>query len=75
MKKIAKNSNLGDLIQAYPQLAQVLIEDYGLHCAGCYAAAFDSLEQGAQIHGMSEKQIGEMVKRLNEIVNKKIIDR
>jgi len=68
--KISKNTNLGELIQTYPELAQVLIEDYGLHCAGCYAAAFDSLEQGAAIHGMSEKQIEEMVIRLNEIINK-----
>lgn len=69
MKKITKSTNLGEIIQIYPQLAQVLIEDYGLHCAGCYAAAFDTLEQGAQIHGMSEKQIEKMLKRLNEIVN------
>jgi len=69
MKKITRNTNLGQIIQSHPKLAQVLVEDYGLHCAGCYAAAFDSLEQGAAIHGMSEKQIEKMIKHLNELIN------
>ncbi len=68
MKTITNHTNLGELIQTYPKLAQVLIEDYGLHCAGCFAASFDSIEQGAQIHGMTEKQIEKMVLRLNEMV-------
>lgn len=67
---ITKDTNLGEMMQNHPQLISVLIEDYGLHCAGCMAAAFDTLEQGAQIHGMSNKQIEKMVKRLNEIISK-----
>jgi len=69
--KITKQTNLGELVQTYPQLAQILIEDYGLHCAGCFAASFDSIEQGAIMHGMSDKQIDKMVQRLNEIIKPK----
>jgi len=68
MKKITKNTNLGELMQTYPQLTKVLVDDYGLHCAGCFAAAFDTIEQGEEIHGMSKKQIEKMVERLNMLI-------
>jgi len=68
--KITKNTNLATLVAEYPELSQVLFEDYGLHCVGCFASAFDTLEAGAQIHGMSEKEINEMVKRLNVLLKR-----
>ncbi len=64
---IDKNTNLGDLVANYPHLAKVLMEDYGLHCVGCMASAFDTLEQGAKIHGMNSQAIQAMVKRLNQL--------
>jgi hybrid cluster-associated redox disulfide protein len=66
--KISKEMNLGELVQTYPKLAEVLAEDYGLHCVGCFAAEFDSLEQGAKIHGYDDKEIEEMVRKLNKLV-------
>lgn len=66
--KISKEMNLGELVQTYPKLAEALAEDYGLHCVGCFAAGFDSLEQGAKIHGYDDKEIEEMVKKLNKLV-------
>ena len=62
--------NLGELVRIYPELAAVLQEDYGLHCVGCMAADFDSLEQGAKVHGFSDKEIDKMVKKLNQIISK-----
>jgi len=67
--KIGKEMNLGELVQTYPKLAEALAEDYGLHCVGCFAAEFDSLEQGAKIHGYDDKEIEEMVRRLNKLVS------
>lgn len=63
--KITKTSNLLKLAQEYPHLAPVLFEKYGLHCLGCMAALFETLEQGAKAHGLSEKEIVKMVKELN----------
>jgi len=68
---ITKNTNLGELVQHYPELVEVLVNDYGLHCVGCMAAAFETLEDGARAHGFSGKEMAKMVKRLNEIVKKK----
>lgn len=62
--------NLGELVQIYPELAAVLQEDYGLHCVGCMAADFDSLEQGAKVHGFDDKEIDKMVAKLNQMISK-----
>jgi hybrid cluster-associated redox disulfide protein len=63
--KITQKTNLLKLIREHPQLAQTLTEKYGLHCLGCMAAAFETLEQGAKAHGMKEREIVKMVKDLN----------
>ena len=67
---ITKTINLGDLSNTYPELVEVLVNDYGLHCVGCMAAAFETLEEGAKAHGYSDKEIEKMVKKLNQIISK-----
>ena len=66
MAKITKKSNLGELVSKYPKLGKVLAEDYGLHCVGCMAASFDTLEQGMKIHGYDNKEVEKMIKELNK---------
>jgi len=51
-------------------LVNVLMEDYGLHCVSCFAAGFDTLEEGAKIHGYDDRDIEKMVVRLNKLINK-----
>ncbi len=67
-KRITKKANLGKLVMEYPEAGRVLAEEYGLHCVGCMAASFDTLEQGAKIHGYDDKEINKMVKELNKLV-------
>jgi hybrid cluster-associated redox disulfide protein len=64
--KITKDSNLGEVVYRYPDVAEVLM-DYGLHCVGCMLNAYDSIEAGAQVHGMTDQEIEEMVARINEV--------
>lgn len=71
MQKIDRKMNLGELVQLYPELVPVLLKDYGLHCAGCFAASFDTLEEGARVHGYGDEEIDKMVKRMNKLVKKK----
>lgn len=66
--KVAKEMLIGDLVEKYPQLAEILVGDYGFHCIGCMAAGMETLEQGAQVHGMSQKEVKEMVAALNKLV-------
>ena len=67
-KKITRDMNLGELIARYPDAAEVLM-DHGLHCVGCFANSFDTVEMGAKVHGMSDSEIDDMIMRVNEAVN------
>ena len=67
--KIDRHINLAQLVEEHPKLAEVLNEDYGLHCVNCFAAGFDTLEEGAKIHGFDDEDIEEMVKRLNKLAS------
>ncbi len=58
---------LGDIISRYPKTAEIMMKR-GLHCVGCHVAAFETLEQGAKAHGMSDKDIETMLKEMNDLV-------
>lgn len=64
---VTKDTNLGELVLKHPEAAEVLL-DYGLHCVGCIASSFDTVEMGAKVHGMSDAEITGMVERINEVV-------
>jgi hybrid cluster-associated redox disulfide protein len=66
-EKITKDSNLAEVIYKYPKTVEVLI-DYGLYCAGCFASVYDTIEAGAKVHGLSDKEIEEMVERVNKAI-------
>ncbi len=69
MSKITKKDNLAKLVTKYPELTETLMFKYGLHCLGCMAASFETLEEGAKTHGMTDKQIKTMVDNLNKKVS------
>ncbi|HLC93414.1 MAG TPA: DUF1858 domain-containing protein [Patescibacteria group bacterium] len=66
-QSITKDMNLADVVFKYPEAAEVLL-DYGLHCVGCIASSFDTIEAGAKVHGMSDDEVHEMIERINEVV-------
>jgi hybrid cluster-associated redox disulfide protein len=68
--KITRDTKISLLLEKYPFLAESLLKDYKLHCVGCFAAAFETLEQGALAHGMSDKDINAMIKDFNKQVKK-----
>ena len=64
---ITKDMNLAEVIFKWPATAEVFIA-HGLHCVGCAAAGFDTIERGAKVHGLSDEEIAEMVARASEVV-------
>jgi hybrid cluster-associated redox disulfide protein len=68
---ITKKSNIAEIIKKYPS-AQSTFIDYGLHCVGCFASEFDTIEQGAKAHGFDDSTIKELVKDLNEFTKEKL---
>lgn len=69
--KITKKTLLAEIVERYPALGEVLAEDYGFHCIGCFAAEMETLEQGAVVHGMTKKEIDKLVETLNELAGEK----
>ncbi len=50
-----------------PRLGQTLTAA-GLHCVGCGAATWETLEAGCFGHGMSEEKLEQLVRQLNAIL-------
>ncbi len=65
MKKITKKTKMNELLEKNPESAEILFEA-GLSCVGCPMAMQETLEQGCLSHGISEKEIDKLVKKLNE---------
>ena len=63
-KYVNVNDNIAEVIQKYPESADVFL-GFGLHCVGCFASAFDTIKAGAQIHGLSDEEIEDMLKEVN----------
>lgn len=64
---VTRETNLGEVVRQWPETAKLMLE-YGLHCAGCFANQFDSVEQGAAVHGMDDDELNEMLDRINEVI-------
>jgi hybrid cluster-associated redox disulfide protein len=64
MKKITPKTKLNELLEKKPDAAGILFEA-GLSCIGCPMAMQETIEQGCLAHGMSKKQIDDLIKRLN----------
>ena len=65
--KITKKSNLLEVVQKYPETMKVFGK-YNLHCIGCMAAQFETIEVGAKAHGID---VDKLVKDLNKAIKKK----
>lgn len=58
---IEKTMKIGDLLQAYPDKADILLEA-GMHCLGCPASQMETLEEACEVHGID---VDELVETLN----------
>ncbi len=48
---IKKDSKINEIIQNYPHTID-LFRELNMSCSGCFAVQFDTLENGALMHGM-----------------------
>lgn len=65
---ITKDMHIDDVIRKYPKIADIFIK-YGLHCIGCTLANWETIEEGAQAHGMNKKMISQMINEANKSAN------
>jgi hybrid cluster-associated redox disulfide protein len=62
MTKITKDMLIGDVVKKYPNSVNIML-DHGMECVGCHVATWETLEQGAQGHGID---VDSLVKELNK---------
>ncbi len=67
--KITKKTTIGQAICSSPKAMQILAE-YNFHCVGCPCAQMETIEQGFKAHGLNDKAIALIVKKLNDVVEK-----
>lgn len=65
--KINKDMTIGEVVAKYPGTIEVFLE-HGMGCLGCGAAQFETIEQGAQAHGIDLKKL---IEALNNTTSKK----
>jgi hybrid cluster-associated redox disulfide protein len=63
---VNKDWSLGETLQQYPESMEVFAQ-FGMHCIGCAIAMHETIEQGAQVHGIDAN---ELVKKINEAISK-----
>ena len=51
MKRITKNTTIGELLQVDPDIANVLT-NIGMHCIGCPSSQMETIEAAAEVHGL-----------------------
>ncbi|MCB9359142.1 DUF1858 domain-containing protein [Candidatus Woesearchaeota archaeon] len=64
---IRRNMTIGEVVQRFPAAVEVLFEE-GVHCVGCMASHFETIEQGLAGHGKEDSEIDEIVDRMNKAV-------
>lgn len=67
---ITKDMLIGEVTSKHPKTIAIMFK-HGLHCVGCGMVAFETLEQGCKAHGMSDKDIDNLVKEMNKAVERK----
>lgn len=70
-KKIHRKMTIEEILSMFPYKAQRLSQEItsaGLHCVGCHAATWETLEAGMMGHGMNDAAIERLVGRLNALL-------
>jgi iron-sulfur cluster assembly protein len=72
---VSRQMTIQEILGMFPYKAQRLsqeITNAGLHCVGCHAAVWETLEAGMYTHGKTDEQINELVDRLNALLLEKM---
>jgi hybrid cluster-associated redox disulfide protein len=64
---IHKSMFIADVVNEYPEIVPLIMKS-GLHCIGCGAAMFETLEEGFMAHGMDNGEIERIIKELNDYI-------
>lgn len=61
---IQKDTTINQIISAYPQTVK-FFDELKMSCSGCFAVSFDTLENGALMHG---KDVNTLIEQLDQYI-------
>lgn len=70
-EQITRDMTIEEIFKCFPGKGQKLAQEMtnsGLHCVGCSASTWETLEAGMLGHGMAESEIDGLIQRLNAIL-------
>ena len=73
--RIHRLMTIEQILSLFPYKAQQLSQEItqaGLHCIGCHAAVWETLEGGMKGHGKSDAEIDQLVERLNTLLDEEV---
>jgi hybrid cluster-associated redox disulfide protein len=62
---VTKQTTIEQIISSHPETMK-FFNDLQMNCCSCFAVKFDTLENGALMHGMD---VDDLIKRLNEFMS------
>ena len=68
---ITREMTIDEILSQFPQKSQKLAQEMGnagLHCVGCQASTWETLEAGVLGHGYAEEDLVKLIHRLNRIL-------
>ena len=73
--QITRDMTIEEIFSSFPQKAQKLAQELtnaGLHCVGCQAATWETLEAGMYGHGYADEDVERVLSALNEILSQEV---
>ena len=68
-KTLDPTKTIQEIADEYPEVVETLIIEYGFHCVGCFVSEFETLEEGAAVHGIEGPDFEEMMEHLTSLIN------
>ncbi|MEK6874438.1 MAG: iron-sulfur cluster assembly accessory protein [Nanoarchaeota archaeon] len=68
---VHKGMTLGEIVQKYPEAIDIM-QERGLHCVGCGASYWETLEEGAVGHGWVGNELDEMITSINKVIGARV---
>lgn len=66
---VSRKMLIGDVAAGYPEAIEIMLAR-GFHCIGCHVSPFETIEQGAYVHGISGAQLDAMMAEINSAVSR-----
>lgn len=64
--KITKTATIGQVVKDFPVAVEIL-EKKGVHCVGCQASYWETIEEGLKGHGFSDEQVDAVIQEINKV--------